>query len=219
MIIKKAEKDKLSWEEAGKLTSDFMLAGSHSVSIMSSTIILLLAIYPEHQEAVYQEQLEILGDDPEVAPTWEQLSKMTYLTRVFKEVIRHFTALFLTRYVEQDIDLGKYIIPRGSSVFLALNSIHRDPTIWSHPEEFYPDHFLPEESAKRSKSSYIPFSAGPRNCPGGLYAMTMVKILVSALVRKFYFKTDLKYEELSYKYSLFKDIQQGQIVKKIPRKF
>ncbi|KAK9501913.1 hypothetical protein O3M35_012548 [Rhynocoris fuscipes] len=217
MLIKKAEKENLSWVEIGKSATDYVLAGSHSVSLMSSTIILLLAMYPEHQEAVYQEQLEILGDDPEVAPTWEQLSKMTYLTRVFKEVIRLMTAPFIIRDVDNDINLGKFTIPKDSTAFIVLYSLHRDPTIWSHPEEFYPDHFLPEEKAKRPKNSYLPFSWGPRNCPGILYAITVTKILVSTLIRKYSFNTDLKFEQLTYKFSIFFDIAQGHMVKKIPR--
>lgn len=68
----------------------------------------MLAMYPEHQAAVYQEQIDILGNDAEVSPTWEQLSKMIYLTRVIKEVIRLFGPIAIFRKLANDVDLGKY---------------------------------------------------------------------------------------------------------------
>lgn len=57
-------------------------------------------------------------------------------------------------------------MPTGSSVYMSMYKVHRNPKIWAHPNEFYPDHFLPENVATRPKYSFIPFSAGPRNCPG-----------------------------------------------------
>lgn len=57
-------------------------------------------------------------------------------------------------------------LPKGCMALIAFMYLHRDPDIWSHPEEFYPDHFLPEEVAARPKGAYLPFSWGPRSCPG-----------------------------------------------------
>lgn len=73
-----------------------------------SCILLLLAMNPEHQDAVYREQLEIFGDDLEVSPTWQQLSKMAYLTRVIKEVMRLFGPIGIFRKISNDLDLGKF---------------------------------------------------------------------------------------------------------------
>lgn len=61
---------------------------------------------------------------------------------------------------------GDYKLPKGATLFIMFYSLHRDPRLWSHPNEFHPDHFLPEECARRPKGSYLPFSWGPRSCPG-----------------------------------------------------
>lgn len=43
----------------------------------------------------------------------------------------------------------------------------RDPKIWSNPEQFIPERFDVETSSEKSNPfSYIPFSAGSRNCIG-----------------------------------------------------
>lgn len=64
-------------------------------------------MYPEHQEKVYKEQLDILGEDPLVSPTPQQLSKMTYLTRIIKELIRLYSPPAIFRTLTNDLDLGK----------------------------------------------------------------------------------------------------------------
>lgn len=59
-------------------------------------------------------------------------------------------------------------MPGGTSVFILIYELHHDPNFWPNPEIFDPDRFLPENVQKRHPYSYIPFSAGPRNCIGNL---------------------------------------------------
>ncbi|KAK9496806.1 hypothetical protein O3M35_012960 [Rhynocoris fuscipes] len=178
----------------------------------------MLAIYPEHQEAVYREQVQLLGDNPNVAPTWEQISKMNYLDRVLKEVMRLNPTPGVLRVLSEDLDLGDYKLPKGCTLYLLVYSLHRDPDFWSHPNEFYPDHFLPEESSSRPKSAYIPFLQGLRSCPGKLYGVITMKILISTAIRMFRFETDMKFEQIKYKYSFLIEMVEGYHVRISRRK-
>lgn len=57
-------------------------------------------------------------------------------------------------------------VPSGATVVIGTFKVHRQPDIYTNPDKFDPDNFLPERSANRHYYSFIPFSAGPRSCVG-----------------------------------------------------
>lgn len=57
-------------------------------------------------------------------------------------------------------------IPENCTIIVSIHRIHRDGRYWEKPNDFYPDHFLPETVKKRPPYCFMPFSAGPRGCVG-----------------------------------------------------
>ena len=51
-------------------------------------------------------------------------------------------------------------LPRGTSVTIIIDALHRLEDFWDEPNEFRPDRFSPENSKNRDPYSYIPFSVG-----------------------------------------------------------
>ena len=47
-----------------------------------------------------------------------------------------------------------------------IYDLHRREDIYPEAEQFIPERFLPENCSKMHNFSFIPFSAGPRNCIG-----------------------------------------------------
>lgn len=128
---------------------------------------------------------------------------------------------------------GNHNVPEGVEVILAIYAMHRNERIWGpKAEQFDPDHFLSENIEQKHAYSFIPFSAGPRNCIGkrncnfdllnhykylckfvGLkYANIVVKMFVCWLVRNYRFTTTLSLEELQYRMSVTLKLDSGHLV-------
>lgn len=77
--------------------------------------------------------------------------------------------------------------------------IHRDKSIWGEDAlEFKPERFEPENFTKIPHYAYIPFSSGPRMCPGYKYAKITMKIFLSQFLLKYKVSSDGKFEEFKY---------------------
>jgi cytochrome P450 len=63
----------------------------------------------------------------------------------------------------------EYIVPAKATVMIVTYMLHRDPNVYKNPDKYIPDRFLSENCVGRHPYSYIPFSAGPRNCKLTLY--------------------------------------------------
>nr|XP_053637333.1 cytochrome P450 4C1-like [Cherax quadricarinatus] len=118
-----------------------------------------------------QEELDGIFDSADSPVTWEDVHQLKYTEMCIKEALRIFPpAPFISRKLEEDVVIENYRVPSGTTVQLVIYKIHRDPAQFPDPEVFDPDRFLPENVNKRHPYAYIPFSAGPRNCIGKIYA-------------------------------------------------
>lgn len=88
--------------------------------------------------------------------------------------------------------IDKWLVPAGCEVLLPLFAISRDPKHWEHPEDFYPDHHLPEAVKKRHSYSFLPFSAGPRGCIGKLLLLSDFYMAVFTTSMFFFYNSRIK---------------------------
>jgi len=77
------------------------------------------------------------------------------------------------------------MIPKGTTIIVNIFGMGRNAKIWKDPEVFDPERFEPENFSRLRPFSYLPFSAGPRNCIGQKFAMNEIKSTVSKVLRHF----------------------------------
>lgn len=197
-----------------------ILAGIDTSSITVFATLLMLAIHQKHQELVLDE-LRSIFDTADCDVTAAELTKMKCTERVIKETLRLFPSVpFIGRKPSADIQLSKGIIPKGTIVVVNIIHMHRNPKFWGpNANEFDPDRFLPENVATRPPMSYIPFSAGPRNCIGLKYAMLSAKITLAHLLRRYKFTTDLRMEYIRMNTHLVLEIINDQPLRIEERSF
>ncbi|KAJ3652359.1 hypothetical protein Zmor_018333 [Zophobas morio] len=155
-----------------------------SAAVLSSTL-LVLGMYPDIQTKIDEELNAIFGDSDR-DPTLEDVHQMQYLDRVLKETMRLIPPLpFVMRSIDENVHLGKYVLPTGTKVIIPIAMVHRRPDFWPDPAKFDPDRFLPDEVEKRPVCSYIPFSYGARNCIAYKYGLLSMKIILSTFLRSY----------------------------------
>ncbi|XP_036143422.1 uncharacterized protein LOC105832054 [Monomorium pharaonis] len=179
----------LTDDELRAQVDTFMFEGYETTAVAMTWTLFLLGNNLEHQEKVHEELKEIFGDSEKPASV-KELSQLKYLDRVIKETLRIFPSVpIVTRELEEDVQLDKYMIPKGVNVALPIILTHRYSEIWPEPTKFDPDRFLPENSKHRNPYAYVPFSAGPRNCIGQRFALLEEKIMLTAILRKWKVKS------------------------------
>jgi len=163
----------------------FFLAGHETSAAALGWALYLLARYPDWQEKVAEEALNTFDPDKIYFST---LSKLRHSRAVFRESMRLYPPVpMYVREARKPARLRDRIAKRGSQIILSPWHLHRHERLWDRPDEFDPGRFDTPNGKECLRSAYIPFSAGPRVCPGSAFAMAEGPLLLSMLVRSFRF--------------------------------
>jgi cytochrome P450 len=139
----------------------------------------LISQHREVEQSLSNE-LSTLTNSSEIS----DLPKFPYTRQIVDETMRLYPAgWLLTRKALRDDWLGGYFVPAGTEIYVALYFIQRHPDLWDEPNRFNPDRFRPENSRHRHRLATIPFSAGPRNCVGALFARIEMQIHFMTIAR------------------------------------
>ena len=149
----------------------FVASGIVTTSATMSSFLNVFCHYPDIQEKVHKEIMEIIG--PARHPTIQDQDNMPYLRATILEIGR-FTSSAPTGIPHKTLDtckLGKYTIPKDTEIWTNLWSLHHDEKFWDEPFTFKPERFLDADGQlvladHSNRRNTMSFRAGLRVCVG-----------------------------------------------------
>ncbi|MEV6682278.1 cytochrome P450 [Streptomyces erythrochromogenes] len=182
----------------------FLVAGHETTSSLLSFTVALLLRHPEVARRLQAEADEILGPDPSVSPTFEQIQQLRYTGQVLDEAMRLWppAPAFSRTPVADTLLGGRYAVARGTPITVLTPTLHRDPDAWGDdPERFDPERFGPERRRSVPPHAFKPFGTGQRACIGRQFALQEAKLVLGMVMQRFEL-VDHRHYELKIKQTL-----------------
>lgn len=196
--------EKLTMDQVHVCIWDILFASTDTTAMTNEWAMYMLINNPDVQRKVHEELDRVVG--PDRVPVLDDRENLPYFWAFLKEVFRYrlVSPIMAPRYSTQDMTLhdttGKeFFVPEGTQLFLHGYSMALDPELWDEPEKFNPDRWLSGKErdldlygqVRRKRTDhykFVPFSLGPRMCPGYSFAKVAQFIQTVTLVHAFNFK-------------------------------
>ncbi|XP_014680420.1 PREDICTED: protein LUTEIN DEFICIENT 5, chloroplastic-like, partial [Priapulus caudatus] len=142
----------------------------------------LLSQSPDVEKKLHNElDRELAG----ATPTFSDIAKLPYTRAILDETMRLYPPVpILARQSRGEDSINGKHIPPKSNMLVVPWLIQRHSLYWDQPDHFIPERFMPG-APKPHKFTYIPFSAGPRVCPGKAFGINE-SVLVFAILAQHY---------------------------------
>ena len=82
----------------------------------------------------------------------------------------------------EQLQLGRWTVPRGYAVLVSIDLIHDDEAIFPDPRVFDPGRFL---GVKPDLYEWIPFGGGARRCLGAAFATMEMNVVLRTMLRDY----------------------------------
>ncbi|XP_061399366.1 probable cytochrome P450 313a4 [Musca vetustissima] len=193
-----------------------ILAAFETTANTIGCVLILLAMFPEYQQKVYEELLVIFPDGGDFNVTYANTQDMTYMDMVINESLRLIPPVSIVgRENTQDVELSNgIVVPAGVQFLINIFTLHRRKDLWGpKADQFYPEHFLPSNMEGKHPYAFIPFTKGIRNCIGWKYGLMSAKVALAKLLRNFKFSTDFQYADLEFDYSIVLKLRRTPVLR------
>ena len=95
----------------------------------------------------------------------------------------------IPRLAIEDHELGGYPVPKGTGIAAVPWIVHRDSRWYQNPEQFLPERWESGNLLKKNpRFAYFPFSYGPRQCIGNLFALMEANLVLATIAQRFRFR-------------------------------
>ncbi|KAJ7018188.1 cytochrome P450 [Mycena alexandri] len=140
--------------------------GSTQVWSSLTVFILAMLLHPEYQYKAQREIDAVIGTSR--LPAFEDRDHLPLVESIMQETLRWHPPTELGvphRLMKDDVYQGMFI-PKGSTVFANIRAMSLDRSIYSAPESFFPERFLPKPAGKEEPRFSSAYGFGRRICTG-----------------------------------------------------
>lgn len=123
-------------------------------------------------------------------PDFADLGRLPRTYAVVAEAMRlRPPAWIIGRWLETDMRVSGWDLPRGSVVLASQYAMHRDQRFWTDAQEFMPQRWLTadghfdERAPGVPRGTWFPFGFGTRRCIGEQFAWTEAVVLLATLAQ------------------------------------
>ncbi|KAJ3019302.1 hypothetical protein NUW54_g122 [Trametes sanguinea] len=181
-------------------------AGADTTTAALRNFTLAMMTYPEVQVRAQGELDRVVGRDR--LPTFDDRTHLPYISRIVKESLRWKAVSALgpllckhatmarkrlrssTGVPHATLDDDEYYggyIPKGTTVLANIYGMLHDESIYSNPDDFNPDRFLPTPGKPQGEPDPMraAFGFGRRICPGRFFAEDSLFIAIASMLHVF----------------------------------
>lgn len=160
------------------------LAGHETTATALAWAAWALAANPALAARVAAEADSVLGAR---TPAMADLPRLPLLAAVVKETLRRYPPVpgVLMRRAVEDVQIGAWLVPKGSLVTIPFFVAQGDARWFGQPERFDPERFLGDAARELPRGAYVPFGAGPRVCIGNSFASMEMTLALAMLVQRY----------------------------------
>lgn len=209
-----------------------LFAGHDTTAAALTWSFYLLAKHPDVLQKILEELESKLGITCEQSTgqkfkeldiSIEELERLDYLNAVILEVLRLYPSAGFTKTCVEDVEVGGYVLPRGTDVMFLPYLTQRDPKNYDNPNAFVPQRWIEKSKSTGKKKGkgegkrpddvenqlelqaklakvtlaegFFPFSLGKRNCVGRKLALLELRLVLLYVVMNFDIKLPDKQPE------------------------
>ncbi|RZW04426.1 MAG: cytochrome P450 [Rhodobacteraceae bacterium] len=174
-----------SAEEMVDQVAIFFLAGHETSAALLAWALWCLAAAPDWGDRVADEAARFADQ-----PSFARLSELTVTRDVLRETLRLYPPVpMLVREASRAERFRNRRVPKGAQIVVSPWHLGRHEDRWSEPDAFDPSRWEDAAVRKGARDAWLPFSAGPRVCPGAGFAMIEASVLLAVLMSRFRFET------------------------------
>lgn len=162
----------------------FFLAGHETSAAALAWALYLIASDPDVQDRLADEARPVFADIPDFG----DLRRLSFARDVFRETLRLYPPVpMMIRTAERQEEMRDKHIAPGSPIILSPWHLGRHERLWPDGHVFDPDRWQRAETRETARTAWLPFSTGPRVCPGAGFAMQEGVLMLALLAARFRF--------------------------------